>query len=74
MRGSLILIVFFLIFTIASLLIPSPMFPGNALCAAIGTSVDQFTGYLSALFNGIFYGITLWLVFVLISRRLEQEK
>ncbi len=74
MRGSLILIVFFLIFTVASLLIPSPMFPGNALCTAIGTSIDQYTGYLSALFNGIFYGTSLWLVFVLISRRLEQEK
>lgn len=74
MRGSLILVVFFLLITTASLLIPSPMFPGSALCTIIGTSIDQYTGYLSAFFNGIFYGITLWLIFVLVSRKLEQEK
>jgi hypothetical protein len=61
-------------FTTASLLIPSPMFPGNALCIIMGTSIDQYTGDLRALFNGAVYGITLWLVFVLVGRRLEQEK
>jgi len=33
MRGVLILVVFFSMFTVASLLIPSPMFPGNFFCA-----------------------------------------
>jgi len=74
MRGTLILIVFFLMFTFASLLIPTPMFPGNAFCMLIGEPVSQYVEYLSAVFNGVFYAIILWLVFVVISRKLEEEK
>jgi hypothetical protein len=73
MRGTLILMVFFLMFTFASLLIPSPMFPGNLFCSLIGEAIGQYVEYLSALFNGVFYGMILWLVFVVISRRLEEE-
>jgi hypothetical protein len=74
MRGAAILLAFFLLFTSASLLIPSPMFPGNFFCALIGEAISQYAPYLSALFNGIFYGIILWLVFSLISKRFEEEK
>jgi len=74
MRGALILVVFFLMFTFASLLIPSPMFPGNFFCTLIGESISEYTEYLSAVFNGLFYGVILWIVFTVISRRLEVEK
>ena len=72
MREVSILIVFFLMFTFASLLIPSPMFPGNVLSGLIGVVMSEYVKYLSAVFNGIFYGIMLWLVFTVISRRLEK--
>jgi hypothetical protein len=71
MRGVLILIVFFLLFTFASLLIPTPMFPGNFFCTLIGESVVEYAEYLSAVFNGVFYGVILWLVFVVVARKLE---
>jgi hypothetical protein len=74
MRGALILIAFFSLFTLASLLISSPMFPGNFFCMLIGESVSDYVGYLSAVFNGLFYGVILWMVFTVISRRLEVEK
>ncbi len=74
MRGILILVVFFLMFTFASLLIPSPMFPGTVFCMLIGEAISQYVEYLSAFFNGVFYGVILWLVFVVISRRLEEER
>ncbi len=74
MRGALILISFFSLFTLASLLIPSPMFPGNFFCTLIGESISEYAGYLSAVFNGLFYGVVLWMVFTVISRRLEVEK
>jgi len=74
MRGVLILIVFFLMFTSASLLIPSLMFPGNVFCTLIGEAISAYAPYLSAVFNGIFYGVILWLVFIVISRRLEEQK
>jgi len=71
MRGAMILIVFFLLFASASLLIPSPMFPGNFFCTLIGETISGYAGYLSAIFNGVFYGIILWLIFIVISKRLE---
>jgi hypothetical protein len=74
MRGILFLIVFFSMFTVASLLIPSPMFPGNFFCGLFGQAVSQYSGFLGALFNGIFYGVILWLVFTALSRRIEGEK
>jgi len=40
----------------------------------IGEAISQYVEYLSALFNGGFYALILWLVFVVISRRLEQER
>jgi hypothetical protein len=74
MRGTIILVVFFLMFTAAYLLIPSPMFPGNVACTLIGGVVSEYTVYVSAFFNGVLYGIVLWLVFIAITRRLTQEK
>jgi hypothetical protein len=73
MKGLAILVAFFLLFTSASLLIPSPMFPGNFFCALIGENASEYSEYLSAVFNGVFYGVILWLVFVLISRRFEEK-
>jgi len=72
MRGVSILVVFFLMFTFASLLIPSPMFPGSILCTLIGVTISEYAEYLSAIFNGVFYGVILWLVFTGIGRRLEE--
>jgi hypothetical protein len=74
MKGMLILIVFFSLFTSASLIISSPLFPGNVLCALIGSAISQYTNYLSAVFNGLFYGAILWLVFMVISRKFEEQK
>jgi hypothetical protein len=73
MKGAVILLTFFLLFASASLLIPSPMFPGNFFCALIGETISQYANYLSALFNGIFYGVILWLVFSMISKKLVEE-
>lgn len=74
MKGIWILIVFFSIFLLASLLIPSPLFPGNVICTLIGGAANKYSAYLSAVFNGVFYGAILWLIFTTISRRLEEEK
>lgn len=74
MGGRIILAVFFLMFTIACLLAPCPMFPGNFLCSSIGSAVSVYSLYVSAFVNGLFYGLILWLVFAGISRRLESGK
>lgn len=73
MRGMFILFAFFSLFTVACLLIPSPMFPGYLLCVMIGGVVATYAQYLSAFLNGVIYGVVLWLVFVALSKRLEQD-
>lgn len=73
MRGTPILIIFCLMFTVASILAPFPMFPGNFLTAQIGPIISGYVEYLSSVFNGVFYGIIAWSVFVGISRKLVKE-
>ena len=72
MRGTRIFVVFFSIFAVASLLFPAPLFPGNVLCAFIGLKAKDLVGALSAAFNGAFYGVALWAVFLGISRKLGE--
>jgi len=74
MKGIAILVAFFSLFTVASLLIPSPLFPGNFFCSLIGEAVRGYVNLLSAIFNGVFYGVILWLIFAGISRKLGEEK
>jgi hypothetical protein len=72
MKGIIILLTFFSLFMVASLLIPSPMFPGNLFCTLIGGAIMDYVKILSAVFNGLFYGIILWLIFIGISRKLGE--
>jgi len=69
---GIIVLAFFSLFAAASLLIPVPMFPGSWFCRLIGQGVQEYVGVLSAVFNGLFYGVILWLVFIGISRKLEK--
>jgi len=74
MKGKLILIAFFSIFTSASLLIPMPMFPGSFFMALLGDAASDYARFIAPLFNGVFYAMILWLVFVVISGRLGEQK
>ncbi|MEM1565505.1 MAG: hypothetical protein QW510_00225 [Candidatus Bathyarchaeia archaeon] len=74
MKGIPILIVFFIIFLAASLLIPTPMFPGNILSSFVRNIEAEYKVWLNAVFNAAFYGVVLWLVFVAISQKFEREK
>jgi hypothetical protein len=74
MKGAIILVVFFVLFVGMSLLIPSPMFPGNVLCSLVGGAAVTYGNYVSAIFNGVLYSTVLWIVFLSIGRRLEREK
>ena len=71
MKG-LIAIAFFALFLTASLLIPVPMFPGSWFCNLLGQAAGDYVSVLSALFNGVFYGVILWAVFIGISRKLAE--
>jgi hypothetical protein len=69
---GIIALAFFSLFAAASLLIPVPMFPGSWFCGLIGQSAQEYVGVISAVFNGLFYGVMLWLIFIGISRKLAK--
>jgi hypothetical protein len=71
MRGIIIL-AFFSLFAVASLLIPVPLFPGSWFCALIGQAIIDYVSILSAVFNGLFYGGILWIIFSGVSRKLGE--
>ncbi len=47
---------------------------GNFISNLVGGLAGEYQKFISAIFNGIFYGTILWLVFVAVSRRYEKEK
>jgi hypothetical protein len=69
---GLIILAFFSLFAVASLLIPVPMFPGSWFCEVIGQGIREYISVLSAIFNGLFYGAILCLLFMSISRKLAE--
>ncbi|TRO46699.1 hypothetical protein E2P60_04705 [Candidatus Bathyarchaeota archaeon] len=71
---GIIIIPFFSIFAVASLLIPTPIFPGSWFCAAIGSGIQEYVIFFSAVFNGLFYGSILWLIFICLSRKLTESE
>ena len=73
MKGLSILLAFFSLFAIASILIPVPMFPGSWFSALLGERIQEYVGVLSAVFNGAFYGVILWLMFVGIGKKLTEQ-
>ena len=72
MKSASILLAFFSIFAVASIIIPLPMFPGSWFCALFGERIQEYVRVLSAVFNGAFYGGILWLMFVGLGKKLEQ--
>jgi uncharacterized oligopeptide transporter (OPT) family protein len=71
LKGALFFVSFFLLFTTAVYLIPTPMFPGDVILNLTNATltVPQAT-FLSALINGITYGLIAWAVFVVAMRKI----
>jgi hypothetical protein len=65
-------VAFFSLFAVASLLIPVPLFPGSWFVTLMGQRAVDYMSVLSALFNGLFYGVILWAVFITLSRKLTE--
>jgi len=73
MRGGAVFLAFFLLFTLASLAVPVPLFPGNIIHTLTGLPVDAYAPLISALTNGVTYGLVVWLVFFVVTRRLDES-
>jgi hypothetical protein len=48
------------------------MFTGNWFCGLIDQSIQEYVGVISAVFNGLFYGAILWLIFIGTSWKLAK--
>jgi membrane protein DedA with SNARE-associated domain len=73
MRGLAVFIVFCVIFLTSSLVILSPLFPGNIVCFLLGISNSSHISVLSAIVNGVFYGSIVWIVFTLSFKWVEKS-
>jgi hypothetical protein len=73
MQGLAIFSVFFTIFLVSSLVIPSPLFPGNFICYLAKIDEANFLFLVSAFTNGIFYGSISWLISILSFRLVRKS-
>jgi len=77
MRGGAIFVAFFIFFTLATLAVPIPLFPGSMvhpMFNSLGIPVPFYTPLLDAVANGILYGFVVWIIFVMVSKRLEEPE
>jgi len=70
--GPAIFLSFFLLFTLVSMAVPVPLFPGNMIPTWIGLPASSVTGYLGAIANGATYGFIIWIAFNLGYRRFRK--
>lgn len=73
MKATAIFVVFFLLFTSASIAVPIPLFPGNMIPTLFGIPPSEYIPYLEALTNGLTYGFISWVVFLLLARKIENS-
>jgi len=73
MKDSPIFVVFFVFFTLATILVPVPMFPGNMIYIWFGIPLISYAFYISAIINGITYGLVVWIVYTLASKMIEKS-
>jgi hypothetical protein len=69
-----IMLGFIAMFAIIAYFVPAPLFPGNYVCGGIGQAVEFVQNNMqvfSALFNGLFYGGVMGLIFFGISRKIK---
>lgn len=72
MKGKPIFLTFFLFFTLVSIIVPIPLFPGNMIPIWLGIQTNEYSLYLNALINGITYGFIVWLIFVIGVKQIEK--
>jgi len=76
MRGAIVFIIAFVIF-LAATLAYSELPVGNAISDAVGIDpIVEWSGFLvrtlvSAILNGVIYGVIIWLIFTLVEKARE---
>lgn len=75
MRDGAIFLVFFIFFTLTTLAVPIPLFPGNMVHQVFSSvGMPVYTPLLDALANGTLYGFIVWIIYVIVSRKLAEPE
>lgn len=72
MFGAIIFIIFFAIFTTASILLPVQFFPGSLL-ENLAIIPEEYKQYVSAIANGLIYSTIIWLISLAINKKIKEE-
>ena len=72
MFGTIIFIIFFAIFTTASILLPVQFFPGSLL-ENLTIIPEEYKQYVSAIANGLIYSTIIWLISLAINKKIKEE-
>ena len=72
MRATAIFLSFFILFTIASLAVPVPLYPGNMIPTWFRIPLSEYTHYIEGITNGLVYGFITWIVFFSINRKMDK--
>ena len=72
MFGTIIFIIFFAIFTTASILLPVQFFPGSLL-ENLAIIPQEYEQYVSAITNGLIYSTIIWLISLAINKKIKEE-
>jgi hypothetical protein len=73
LRGGPIFLAFFALFTVASFAVPVPLFPGNVVPVWFSSPSPDYASLVSAVVNGVTYGLIVWLVFIVATRKLDES-
>jgi len=73
MKDFLIFVTFFAFLTLATIVAPVPMFPGNMVYIWFEASSVPYLFYISAIINGITYGLVVWIVYKLCSKMIGNS-
>ena len=73
MFGKIIFITFFALFTTASILLPIESFPGNLIEKWLNLP-EEYENYVSAIINGLIYSAIIWLISLVINKKIAEEK
>jgi hypothetical protein len=80
MRGALVFLGVFIVVTLISIALPT-IPPGPQIYDALGVpSIDYTLGgvqirtLVGAVFNGVIYGIIVWIIYSIAERAMKKEK
>jgi|Deesub1362B_J571_1020462.scaffolds.fasta_scaffold14532_2 mannitol-specific phosphotransferase system IIBC component len=75
MKHAIIFAVFFLIFTLASVLVAVPLFPGSLFLLLLlsENELTEYRMYIAALINGLVYSFLVGSFFVWLSKKLVED-